>query len=126
MKTTMTAKDYDLCPHTQTRREACACGSCTRKASPEAKHRTNKRDVLALIDCIAGCIDNHPSQIVESSATWSHVGSIAHLRGRLVELATGFALSADMSEEAARCRVEKALDAEDEHVDEALIDAVMA
>ena len=40
------------CPRTQTRREACACGGCARAASPDLKHRANKRDVLALLDLI--------------------------------------------------------------------------
>ena len=80
--------------------------------TPDAKHRTNKRDVLALLDLIAGCVDNHPSQVFEK-ATWGHVGSIAYLRGRLMEIATGFALGADGSEEAARRRIEEALGGDD-------------
>ena len=110
-----------ICTRTQTRTEACACGACGK--SPEAKHAANKRDVLALLDLIAGCVDNHPSHVVEK-ATWGNVGDIAHLRGRLMELAVGFALGPDQSEKAARRRIEEALCTEDEHVGEALIDAM--
>ena len=111
------------CSRTGTRREACACGSCARGASPDVKHRANKRDVLALLDHIAGCVDNHPSQVFER-ATWGNVGDIGHLRERLVEIAVGFGLGPDGDEQAARRRIEEALCEEDEHVGEALIDAM--
>ena len=110
-----------ICTRTHTRTEACACGACGK--SPEAKHAANKRDVLALLDLIAGCVDNHPSQTFEK-ATWGHVGDVAHLRSRLMELAVGFALGPDRSEQAARRRIEEALCTEDEHVGEALIEVM--
>ncbi len=79
--------------------------------------------MLALLDLIAGCVDCHPSQ-PHGDASWGHVGDIAHLRGRLMEIATGFALRPDGDEQAARRRLEEALCTEDEHVGEALIDAM--
>jgi len=112
-----------ICPRTGTRTGACACGACARRQSPDAKHATNKRDVLALLDHIAGCVDNHPSQVFER-ATWGNVGDIAHLRERLMEIAVGFGLGPDGDEQAARHRIEEALCTEDEHVGEALIDAM--
>jgi hypothetical protein len=117
------ASPAETCARTQTRTEACACGACARSKSSDAKHRANKRDVLALLDLIAGCVDCHPSQ-PHGDATWGHVGDIAHLRGRLMEIATRFALGPDGDEQAARRRLEEALCAEDEHVGEALIDAM--
>ena len=110
-----------ICTRTQTRTEACACGACGK--SPEAKHAANKRDVLALLDLIAGCVENHPSQSFER-ATWGHVGDIAHLRSLLMEIATGFALGPDRDEQAARRRIEEALCTEDDEVAGALIDAM--
>jgi hypothetical protein len=115
--------DAAICTRTRTRRDACGCGACTRGATPDAKHRANKRDVLALLDLIAGCVDCHPSQ-PHGDATWGHVGDIAHLRERLMEIAVGFALAPDGDEQAARRRIEEAMCAEDEHVGEALIDAM--
>jgi hypothetical protein len=112
-----------ICDRTQTRTDACACGNCARRRSPDEKHRANKRDVLALLDLIAGCVDCHPSQ-PHGDATWGHVGDIAHLRERLVEIAVGFGLGADGDEQAARRRIEEALCIDDEHVAEALIDAM--
>lgn len=112
-----------ICNRTQTRSEACACGACARRQSPDAKHRTNKRDVLALLDLIAGCVDNHPSQMFDK-ATWGHVGDVGHLRERLMEIAVGFGLGPDGDEQNARRRIEEALCTEDEHVGEALIDAM--
>ena len=112
-----------ICARTQTRSEACACGACARRRSPGDKHRANKRDVLALLDLIAGCVDCHPSQ-PQGDATWGQVGDIAHLRDRLMEIAVGFGLGPDGDEQAARRRIEEALCTEDEHVGEALIDAM--
>jgi len=112
-----------ICQRTGTRTEACACGACTRRRSPDDKHAANKRDVLALLDHIAGCVDSHPSQVFER-ATWGNVGDIAHLRERLMEIAVGFGLGPDGDEQAARHRIEEALCTEDEHVGEALIDAM--
>jgi len=112
-----------ICARTQTRSEACACGACARRKSPNEKHRANKRDVLALLDLIAGCVDCHPSQ-PQGDATWGQVGDIAHLRDRLMEIAVGFGLGPDGDEQAARRRIEEALCTEDEHVGEALIDAM--
>ena len=109
-----------ICTRTQTRTEACACGACGK--SPEAKHAANKRDVLALLDLIAGCVET-PCQPFER-ATWGHVGDIAHLRSRLMEIATGFALGPDRDERAAQRRIEEALCAEDDEVGGALIDAM--
>jgi len=117
------AATVTICNRTQTRSEACACGVCARRQSPDAKHGVNKRDVLALLDLIAGCVDNHPSQVFDK-ATWARVGDIAHLRARLMEIAVGFGLGADGDEQAARQRIEEALCTEDEHVGEALIDAM--
>ena len=110
-----------ICPRTQTRTAACACGACGK--SPEAKHAANKRDVLALLDLLAGCVENHPRMGV-ARPTWANVGDVAHLRGRLLELATGFALGPDGDEEAARRRIEEGLCAGDEDVAGALIDAM--
>ena len=112
-----------ICTRTRIRREACGCGACARGASPDVKHRTNKRDVLALLDLIAGCVENHPRQVFEK-ATWANVGDVAHLRDRLMEIAVGFGLGPDGDEQAARRRIEEALCAEDENVAEALIDAM--
>jgi hypothetical protein len=112
-----------LCKRTQTRTEACARGACARRKSPGEKYRANKRDVLALLDLIAGCVEHHPRHVFEK-ATWANVGDIAHLRDRLMEIAVGFGLGPDGDEQAARRRIEEALCAEDEHVAEALIDAV--
>jgi len=121
--TTNNGPAASICARTQTRSEACACGACTRHQSPDAKHGANKRDVLALLDLIAGCVDCHPSQ-PQGDATWGQVGDIAHLRDRLMEIAVGFALGPDGDEQAARRRIEEALCTEDEHVGEALIDAM--
>ena len=121
--TTNNTPATSICTHTQTRSEACACGHCARRRSPTDKHRVNKRDVLALLDLLAGCVENHPSQ-PRGEANWGHVGDMAHLREGLMEIAIGFALRADGDEEAARRRLEDALCAEDEHVGEALIDAM--
>lgn len=112
-----------ICGRTNTRIEACACGACARRKSPDDKYRANKRDVLALLDLIAGCVENHPRQAFEH-ATWGNVGDAAHLRERLMEIAVGFGLGPDGDEQAARRRIEEALCVEDEHVGEALIDAV--
>ena len=112
-----------ICTHTQTRSEACACGFCSRRRSATDKHRTNKRDVLALLDLIAGAVESHPSQ-PRGEAKWDHVGDMAHLRQGLMEIAVGFALRADGDEDAARRRLEEALGTDDEHVGEALIDAM--
>jgi len=112
-----------ICTRTQTRSDACACGACARRQSPDDKHRANKRDVLALLDLIAGCVDWHPSQ-PHGDASWGHVGDIAHVRERLMEIAVSFGLGPDGDEHAARRRIEEALGTEDEHVGEALIDAV--
>lgn len=113
----------EVCAHTRTRREACSCGACSRGKTPEVKRRANQRDALALLDLIAGCIENHPREQVDR-VTWSHVGDAAHVRERLLEIAIGFALVPDGCEQAARRRIEEALCAEDEHVGEALIDAM--
>ena len=122
--TTNNGPTVPICARTHTRVEACACGDCARRRSPDDKHRANKRDVLALLDLIAGCVDCHPSQPQGENATWGHVGDIAHLRSRLMEIATGFALGPDGDEQVARRRIEEALCTEDEHVGEALIDAM--
>jgi len=113
----------ELCAHTQTRREACSCGACARGKTPEAKRRANKRDALALLDLIAGRIENHPREQVDR-LTWGHVGDADQVRERLMEIAIGFALGPDGDEQAARRRIEEALCAGDEHVGEALIDAM--
>lgn len=115
--------DAAICTRTQTRREACSCGSCARGTTPDAKRRANKRDALALLDLIAGCIENHPREQTDR-VTWGHVGDAAHVRERLLEIAVGFALAHDGDEHAARRRIEEALCTEDEHVGEALIDAM--
>jgi len=112
-----------ICTQTQTRCEACSCGACARGKTPETKRRANRRDSLALLDLIAGCIENHPREQVEH-VTWSHVGDAAHVREHLLEIAIGFALGPDGDEQAARRRIEEALCTEDEHVSEALIDAM--
>jgi hypothetical protein len=112
-----------ICARTNTRITACACGACARRRSPDEKYRANKRDVLALLDLVAGCVENHPTQAFDR-ATWGHVGDAAHLRDRLMGIAVGFALGPDGDEQAARRRIEEALCVDDEHVDEALIDAV--
>ncbi len=115
--------DPAICPQTKTRREACACGACARGKTPDAKRRANKRDALALLDLIAGCIENHPREQVDR-VTWGHVGDAAHVRERFLEIAIGFALGPDGDEQAARRRIEEALCTEDDHVGEALIDAM--
>jgi hypothetical protein len=112
-----------ICTRTRTRSEACGCSTCARGATPNAKHLANKRDVFALLDLIAGCVDCHPSQ-PHGDATWGHVGDIAHLRERLVEIAVGFGLGPDGDEQSARHRIEEALCTDDENVGEALIDAM--
>ena len=48
-----------ICAGTNTRIEACACGTCARRKSPDEKYQTNKRDVMALLDLVAGCVENH-------------------------------------------------------------------
>jgi hypothetical protein len=75
------------------------------------------------LDLVAGCVDNHPRQPT-GDATLGHVGDIAHLRDRLMEIAVGFALWPDGDEQAARRRIEEALCTENEHMGEALIDAM--
>jgi hypothetical protein len=105
MKTNKTLEN--LCTLTKARAEAC-----TRYQTPNAKYRINKRDVLALLDLIAGCVDCHPSQ-PHGDATWGHVGDIVHLRERLMEIAVGFGLAPDRDEHLARCRIEGALSEED-------------
>lgn len=100
-----------ICARTETRSEACACGACARGSSPDAKHRANKRDVRALLDLIAGCVEYHPSQQIEH-VKWAHVGDAAHLRERLMDIAVGFALGPDGDERDARHRLEEALSVE--------------
>ena len=112
-----------ICTQTGRRREACSCGGCAHGAKPDAKQRANKRDALALLDLIAGCIENHPREQVDH-VTWVHVGDAAQLRERLLEIAMGYALGPDGSEENARRRIEEALCEGDEHLGEALIDAM--
>jgi hypothetical protein len=112
-----------ICTRTQTRREACSCGTCARGKSPDAKRTANKRDALALLDLIAGCIENHPREQVDS-VSWGHVGDAAHVREHLMEIAIGFALGPDGEEQAVRRRIEEALCTDDDHVGEALIDAI--
>jgi hypothetical protein len=111
-----------ICTRTNTRSEACCCGACARGARPDAKRSANKRDALALLDLLSGCIENHPT--AQDRATWSNVGDAAHLREKLIELAVGFALGPDGSEANARQRIEEALCESDEHVGEALIDSM--
>lgn len=124
-KTTNGGKETapDICTRTQTRREACCCGTCARRKTPDAKRCANKRDALALLDLIAGCIENHPREQLDR-ATWGHVGDAAHTRERLLEIAIGYALGPDGDEQDARRRIEEALCAGDEEVGEALIDAM--
>lgn len=112
-----------ICTRTNTRSEACCCGACARGATPDAKRSANKRDALALLDLLAGCIENHPREQVEH-VTWGHAGDAAHLREKLLELAVSYALGPDGSETDARRRIEEALSEDDEHVGEALIDAM--
>lgn len=112
-----------ICRRTQTRTEACACGNCARATSASDKYAANKRDALALLDLIAGCIDCHPSQ-PHGDATWGHVGDIAHLRERLMALSLRFAVQRDGDEQAARRRLEEALSTEDADVNDSLIDAM--
>jgi hypothetical protein len=115
--------DTAICSRTKTRPAACACGACARGKTPDAKRRANQRDALALLDLIAGCIENHPREQVDR-VTWGHVGDAAHVRERLLEIAIGFALGPDGDEQIARSRIEEALGTDDEHVGEALIDAM--
>jgi hypothetical protein len=76
-----------------------------------------------LLDLIAGCIENHPREQVDR-VTRGHVGDAAHIRERLLEIAIGYALGPDGDEQLARRRIEEALCTDDEHVGEALIDAM--
>ena len=112
-----------ICTRTQTRTEACACGNCGGATSANDKFAANKRDALALLDLIAGCVENHPSQ-PHGDATWGHVGDIAQLRERLMAIATGFALQRNGDEQAARRSLEEALCVDDENVADALIDSM--
>lgn len=77
----------------------------------------------ALLDLIAGCVENHPHLAVDRP-TWANVGDVAHLRDRLMEIAVGLAVRPDGKEQVARRRIEEALGTDDEHVGEALIDAM--
>ena len=115
--------DTAICSRTKTRRGACACGACARGISPDTKRRANQRDALALLDLIAGCIENHPREQVDH-VTWAHVGDAAHVRERRLEIAIGYALGPDGDEQLARRRIEEALCTDEEHVGEALIDAM--
>lgn len=115
--------DTAICPRTKTRKEACSCGACARGTSPDIKRRANQRDAIALLDLIAGCIENHPREQVDR-VTWGHVGDAAHVRERLLEIAIGYALGPEGDEQLARHRIEEALCTDDEHVGEALIDAM--
>jgi hypothetical protein len=115
--------DAAICTHTQKRRDACHCGACIGGQSPAMKRRANQRDALALLDLIAGCIENHPREQV-ARVTWGHVGDAAHVRERLMEIAVGFALGPEGDERVARLRIEEALCADDEHLGEALIEAM--
>ncbi len=119
---TTTLERSVICDRTQTRTEACMCGRCGR-GSPDAKLAANKRDVLALLGLIAGCVDCHP-KLVADKPTWSLAGDVAHLREQLVAIATGIALTPDGSEQAARRGIESALGTDDEDVAEALINAM--
>jgi hypothetical protein len=119
---TTTRENAAICPRTQTRTDACACGRCGRGA-PDAKFAANKRDVLALIELIAGAVDCHP-KLATDKPTWSRVGDLADLRERLVAIAVGLALGPDGSETVARRGIEEALCASDDDVAEALIDAM--
>lgn len=110
------------CKHTGTRTGACACRFCAGH-SPTAKYDTNKRDALALLDLIAGCVENHPRSRPEK-LTWANVGDAGYLRERLMQIAVGFALGPDGDEQAARRCIEEALCEDDEHVEEALIEAM--
>ena len=117
-----TQQSSAICERTQTRTGACMCGRCGR-GSPDAKLAANKRDVLALLDLIAGCVECHP-KLVADNATWSLAGDMAHLREQLVAIAASIALGPDGEERAARRGIEDALGASDDDVADALIDAM--
>ncbi len=118
---TATRQNSAICDRTHTRTEACMCGRCGR-GSPDAKLAANKRDVLALLDLIAGCVECHPKMVGEPS--WGLAGDLAHLRQQLVAIATSIALGPDGEESAARRGIEAALCEGDEHVADALINAM--
>jgi len=112
-----------ICSHTQIRAAACVCGACVRFTTTDTKYKAVKRDVLELLKLLAGCIDCHPSHECQE-VTWSDVDRTAHLRERLMEMAIGFAVMPDRAETAARRRVEEALCAPVERVEDALIEAL--
>lgn len=88
-----------------------------------AAYLSKKRDVLALLDLIAGCVENHPSQ-PEGEADWGHVTNIAYVRARLIDAAVLFAVKRDGDVPGAVARIEEALRQPPEDVDQALIDAM--
>ncbi len=118
---TTTRQRSAICDRTQTRTDACLCGRCG-CGSPDPKLAANKRDVLALLDLIAGCVECHPKLVGEPS--WSLAGDMAHLREQLIAVATGIALGPNGEERAARRGIEEALCVEGDDVVEALIDAM--
>lgn len=110
-----------ICASTGVRYDACACSRCARGTTADAKYATNKRDVKAVVDFIADCLENHPS-MNRTRVDWSDVGTIANLRESLVDLVVR--ISGARNEHAARASIETALNTEDVHVGEALIEAI--
>lgn len=78
----------------------------------------NKRDVHALLDLLAGCVEHLDDP---ENVNWNHVGSMAHLRRQLIGLAIGLL---GESEPNVRPRLEQAPCADDASVADALIDTL--
>jgi hypothetical protein len=108
-----------LCKRTQVRCAACACGTCTKGSNPDAKYQVNKRDALALLDFIAGCLDNHSPQPTDR-ASWGEANSMARIRLEVMDIAMRFVSGED--EFAGAAKLERALSAGDEEVAGALIE----
>jgi len=105
------------CKNSNVRAESCMCANCSRGTTPAAKQAANIRDIKAILDHLAGCVDNHPTMM--GTPTWSSASDVARLRAKLVEVAAYF-----VGDVMAHGAVDDALCADDTDVVEALIETV--
>jgi len=110
-----------ICVQTKVRIEACACRACARFAAPAAKYQAKRRDALALLERITSLINDHPTYAI-AKPNWTDVEQMAHVRGNVMRLAIDLTGSDD--EWATRLRIDEALCAEDDDVQDALTSAL--
>lgn len=125
----MTTKKHcmlsEICPHSNVRIDACSCSICSRNKTPSDIYHANLRDIKLLLKMIAALVRKH-SHRVSNHITWGNVGDVAHLRYMLMEILLSFRFeSYDYDDDCnTRLRVEKALCSDEDHVSEALAEAV--